>query len=299
MAATTEKTDPHRAKARELLGDVVGFKLESFDTSITAPKPAPLPQPTPYLEAPLLTLRQLMPGFTGEDEDDDELDQTFRADKVEFLVIQRPLSPDEVQQNIVLQEVGDVDWEIPTQEEYEDLMGQVMDVFTDEKPELVQALKWSSVGSSTGVGCFSVGTGDLSQINDIRGILRTIIHNGQCFESFPKRSMIKSFSLSAFFPRSAKYVGVDKLVYWLFLCNRGLQGTIWPSVSKKFPDDHPNPRKRGARILSFTGDQKFLDSLHAFPRGFPFSVKLSNVYIQGGGSARRRARQASGGRGPG
>ena len=57
---------------------------------------------------------------------------------------------------------------------------------------------------------------------------------------------------------------------------------MWPAIAKKFPDDHPNPRKRGARILSFTGDQKFLDSLHEFPCGFPFSVKIANVYIEGG-----------------
>ena len=88
--------------------------------------------------------------------------------------------------------------------------------------------------------------------------------------------------MTAFFPRACKFVGVDKLVYWLFLCNRGLQGTVWPAVSKKFPVEHPNPRMRGARILSFTGDQKFLDSLHAFPRGYPFSVKIANVYIEGG-----------------
>ena len=103
--------------------------------------------------------------------------------------------------------------------------------------------------------------------------------------------MMKSFSLTAFFPRATKYVGMSRLIEWLFSCNRGLQGTIWPSAVKKFRDDHENPRKRGARILSFTGDQKFLDSLHAFPRGFPFSVKLSNVYIQGG--ERTKAGQAT------
>ena len=121
--------------------------------------------------------------------------------------------------------------------------------------------------------------------------MRTIMHEGRCFESFPKKAMMKSFSLTAFFPRATKYVGMSRLIEWLFMCNRGLQGTIWPSAVKKFPDDHVNPRKRGARILSFTGDQKFLDSLHAFPRGFPFSVKLSNVYIQGG--ERTKAGQAS------
>ena len=276
-----KKTDPHRAKARELLGEIDGFKVENFSSAITAPKPAPKPKPAAYLDAPLLTLRELMPGSTGESEDG-ELDQSFRANKVEFLVMQRKLSPEEKKHDTVLLEVGDVDWDIPSQEEYEDLMGQVIDVFTDEKPDLVEALKWSSVGSNTGVGCFSVGTGDLSQNSDIRGILRTIIHEEKCFESFPKKAMMKSFSLTAFLPRATKYVGVDKIIYWMFLCNRGLQGTVWPAVAKKFPDSHPNPRKRGARILSFTGDQKFLDSLHSFPRGFPFSVKIANVYIEGG-----------------
>ena len=107
---------------------------------------------------------------------------------------------------------------------------------------------------------------------------------------------MKSFSLTAFFPRSCKFVGMKKLLAWLFLCNRGLKGTIWPSVSKKFPDTHPNPRKRGARILSFTGDQQFLDSLHAFPRGFPFSIKIANAYIEGG--ERTREGKTSGVRRP-
>ena len=153
-------------------------------------------------------------------------------------------------------------------------MGQVVDVFTDDNVAMVQALRWSSVASATGVGCFSVGTGNRDHIDEIRRVVRTIIYGGRCYESFPKKALMKSFSLTAFFPRSCKFVGMKKLLAWLFLCNRGLKGTIWPSVSKKFPDTHPNPRKRGARILSFTGDQQFLDSLHAFPRGFPFSCLL-------------------------
>ena len=161
-------------------------------------------------------------------------------------------------------------------------MGQVFSLFTDEDSSLVHAFKWSSVGSATGVGCFSVSTGQLTHINDIRGILRSLIYQGRCFESFPKKGMMKSYSLTAFFPRATKFVGMGRLIEWLFMCNRGLKGTIWPSSVKKFTDDNESPRKRGARILSFTGDQKFLDSLHAFPRGFPFSVKLANVYIQGG-----------------
>ena len=35
-------------------------------------------------------------------------------------------------------------------------------------------------------------------------------------------------------------------------------------------------------MLSFTGDQTFLDSLQRFPRDFPFNIKIANVYIHGG-----------------
>ena len=280
---TTEKVDPLRAKAKEILGNADGFVLESFDEEVKAPTSAPEPAASvPYLEAPLLTLRELMPGSTGEDTEDGELDLSFRADRIEFIVVQRELTKDEAETDVVLQEVGDVDWDIPTQEEYEDIMGQVVDVFTYTDIKLVQALRWSSVAAATGVGCFPVGTGNRGHIDDIRGVIRTIIYGGRCFESFPKKALMKSFSLTAFFPRSTKFVGMKKLVAWLLLCNRGLRGTIWPSISKKFPDDHPNTRKRGARILSFTGNQQFLDSLYAFPKGYPFSIKIANVYIEGG-----------------
>ena len=52
--------------------------------------------------------------------------------------------------------------------------------------------------------------------------------------------------------------------------------------ARKYPDDHPIVRRRGARVLSFTGDQEFLDSLQKFPRDFPFNIRISNVYIRGG-----------------
>ena len=299
VAATTEKLDPHRARAKELLKDVEDGVTTPIDGTFSASKePSKLAAPLAYKDAPLLTLRELMPGNTGDDDEDGVLDQSFRADKIEFLVMVRDATANERVADMVIEEVGEVDWDIPTKEDFEDAMGLVFDLFTSDDSELVHAFKWASVGSATGVGCFSVSTGQLGHINEIRGVMRTIMHEGRCFESFPRKAMMKSFSLTAFFPRATKFVGVSRLIEWIFSCNRGLQGTIWPSAVKKFPDDHPNPRKRGARILSFTGDQAFLDSLHGFPRGFPFSVKLANIYIQGGertrtgqtGQRRRRPR---------
>ena len=232
VAQTTEKIDPNRTKARELLGDVDNFELEEVEGTFTAPAQRASTAQVEYLDAPLMTLRELMPGNTGDGDDDSELDQAFRADKIEFLVMQRPLTQDEIQADHVLEDVGSIDWSIPTQEEYEDLMGQVLDVYTDDNPYLVDALNWSSVGTTTGVGCFSVKTGNPEHIQDLRGAMRAIMHDGKCFESFPKKAMMKSFNLTAFFPQSTKFVGMGRLIEWLFFCNHGLQGTIWPTLSK-------------------------------------------------------------------
>ena len=191
VAETTERVDPNRANARSILKDVTDGEVTPFEGAFTAPKDAPKPTPHTYLDAPLLTLRQLIPGSTAED-DDKELDQSFRADKIEFLVMIWQATPQEVTDDGVVEDAGDVDWDIPNTEEYEDVMGQVFDIFTDVDNDLVHAFKWSSGGGSTGVGCFSVSTGHLDYINDIRGVLRSIIHKGRCYESFPKRAMMKT-----------------------------------------------------------------------------------------------------------
>ena len=283
VAETIKKVDPHRATARETLKDVDNLEKESLSGSVSADKVklAP-PTPTTFLEAPLLTLRELMPGGTGDQDPDDDLDQAFRADRIDFIVMHRPMTSNEKLADNVLEDVADVDWEIPEKEEFEDVMGLLFEIYTEEAPELVHAFGWSSVGAATGVGCFAVKTGKRSHIDDIRGALRAIVHEGRCFESFPKKAIMKSFSLTAFFPRATKYDSTDKLIYWLLACNPGLKGTIWPVEARKYPDDHHIPRRRGARVISFSGDQIFLDSLHGFPKDFPFSIKLANVYIRGG-----------------
>ena len=244
VATTLEKVDPNRAKARAILKDEETMEVESLDGEWDGYKETLPSDAKAYIDTPLLTLRQLMPGSSGGDEDDQDLDQSFRADKIEFMVVRRPLTPAEKQADTVLVDPGDVDWSIPEQSDYEDIMGTALDIYTDDRPELVHALAWSSVGSATGVGCISVKTGRLSDMEDIRGTLRTINIQGMCFEFFPKRVLMKSYSLTAFFPRSTKCVGTKKLS-----CNRGLQGKIWRSS----PSQETRPswtRSKGSRRTS-------------------------------------------------
>ena len=284
VAATTEKVDPFRAKANAALKNV-DYEVEPLSGQWGADTVPQAPAAMNPEDAPLLTLRQLMPGSTGSQEEDRELDNAFWADRIEFILVQRPLTSDEANVGGQIEDAADVDWTIPSKEEYEDAMGLVFHIFTDERPELVHRFSWSSVGTNTGVGCFSAKTGQLQDIEDIRGTIRTIMHDNLCYETFPKKAIMKSYALTAFFPRSTKFVPTGKLIIWLLSCNPGLKGKIWPVEARKYPDTHPIARRRGARILSFTGDQAFLDSLRNFPPNFPFSIKLANVYIRGGDRA--------------
>ena len=200
VASTLEKVDPNRAKAKAALGQDDHIEVESMEGEWGGYKD-PLPSTSQeYSETPLLTLRELMPGATGGDDKDPQLDQSFRADRIEFIVTRRKLTKEENEVDMVLKDAADVDWSIPDAAEFEDIMGNAMDIYTDERPELVHALSWSSVGAATGVGCFSVRTGRMSDFNDIRGTLRTIIVEGWCFESFPKKALMESYSLTAIFP---------------------------------------------------------------------------------------------------
>ena len=53
-----------------------------------------------------------MPGSTGDRDNDGDLDQAFRGDKVKFLVMQRKLTPNEIKTDGVLEDVADLDWGI-------------------------------------------------------------------------------------------------------------------------------------------------------------------------------------------
>jgi hypothetical protein len=122
----------------------------------------------------------------------------------------------------------------------------------------------------------------MAHITGFRAYLRDLLIGGKCFESFPKQSLMNKYSLTLFIPPNIRHVDTKKVLLWLMDLNRGLRGEIQPVSVKKLKDSHPYERRRGARIVSFTGDQLFLDSLHQFPRDYPFDVKVGNLYIRGG-----------------
>ena len=99
------------------------------------------------------TSRSLMPGSSKDSDPDDlSLNQTFRADKIEFLLVSRPATPAEANTKHQILNVNTSDWDIPKDEEYEDAMGCAIAEFTKTDSDLIHVICWSSVNKATDTG---------------------------------------------------------------------------------------------------------------------------------------------------
>ena len=181
-----------------------------------------------------------MPGKAQEtDLDDRSLDQSFRADKIEFVLVCRIATPDEDKRKQQIIDVNVAEWEIPSEKEFNDAMGLVIDKYIETDISLIHTICWSSVNKKTETGVFSVKTGALKHIEDFRELIRRMFVTGKCYESFPRLALLKKFQLSAYFPKNTSKLKTRKLCDVLMDCNEGLRGEVNPVDVKYFPESHP------------------------------------------------------------
>ena len=308
------KKNPESAKPKESDDD---FVIKDLKRKVYPASKYLLPAPRPYSEQPTITLRGLMPGDSKDaDPEDRRLDMSFKAEKVEFLLVARPITEREIKEGCILESVNDSAWDIPEVEDFEDAMGKATNMMCQSNKQLIHQVNniikitchnisklytlypndlytpnqvsWSSVASQTGIGAFSIRTDNMEAMETLRAAIRSLVFGSSCFESFPKEALVQKFGLSIFFPRACAHVDEDLLIEWLRTCNPGLKGTIETIECREYKKTHPVVRRRGAKIITFTGDEEFLDSLHAFPSNFPFSIKIANAYIRGGDRVKER-----------
>ena len=129
------------------------------------------------------------------------------------------------------------------------------------------------------MGLVALTTDNLKLVEDFRTIVENLEHDGQRFLTLPKQMLLKKYALTIYFGRPFARFETPKLMYWLGARNN-LKGEFDLVETRFFPKDHPNPRRRGARIVAFEGSQTFLDSLNTFPKDFPFNIRFGgNLYI--------------------
>ena len=82
-----------------------------------------------------------MPGRAQQaDLEDRSLDQSFRADKIEFVVVSRIATPDESTRKQQIIDVNLAEWEIPSEAEFSDAMGLVIDKYTETDLSLIHTI---------------------------------------------------------------------------------------------------------------------------------------------------------------
>ena len=258
--------------------------VTQYDEHVETPAD-PLEEPVKLDDAPTLSLRELL---AEEDRTAEaNLDETIKVSKLEFILVERD---DNVAHPMTVAGTStapstspDHDWEIPDSETFEEIIGQALAAFTDINLDYLNLVEYSSLGWNTGVGMFAVRADRPQLIAQFRYIIRATKHRGKRYETYAKKMLLSTYALTCYFNRLFRFYAPEKLCYWLLRFNPTLEGSLDIVEVRKYPADHPDPKRRGAQIIAFQGDPKFLTSLQRHHKDFAFTIKIGgNLYIRGG-----------------
>ena len=141
--------------------------------------------------------------YQAGDKDQPRMDASFRASKVEFILMFRKLSTSDP---------AELEWDVPDRELFEDVMMGELAKLVETDSNKAAVLQWSSVGLSTGVGQFALSTDQYDAMDEYRQLLRTTEHEDYEFESFPKDSLLKTYGISFYAHRGARHFTPETLL---------------------------------------------------------------------------------------
>ena len=130
-----------------------------------------------------------------------------------------------------------MEWGIPNQEVFDCVVALAVRDFTQENPDLILSLAWSSTGWDTGVGLVALTTDNMKTIDDFRRAVSGVEHEGQKFVTVPKQMLMKKYALSVYFGRQFAIFETHRLMYWLGLCNN-LSGEFELVETRNFSKTH-------------------------------------------------------------
>ena len=280
--AYQKKTQQTRAK-READGTSIKPSVQ-FDIDLTGAgrkienSKDPLLEPTKLADAPVLKLQDLVPEEDRGSLDVENCTESIHSGRLEFVVVERVVDPEE---EITPRADRDYDWEIPEREQFEDVIGKTINIFTIDNPADLQFLEFSSVGWNTGIGLFAFRSDKLEAMEQFREIVRGLEMEGKRFETYPKRMLLNRYALTVYFNAAFKRItDAYRLLFWIKQFN-GFKGEMELVETRLYPADHPT--RKGCKIVAFEADQTFLDELYKFPRDHAFSIRFGgNIYIRGG-----------------
>ena len=248
------------------------------------PSTTPVALPS-YEKAPVVTLRQLMPkGISTEQDPDDQdnmpLDKEFKSELIEFVVMIKKLEICETP------DYSKIEWDLPEAEFFDQIMNEAYADFIESDITRMDAIKWSSVGSQTGVGVFSAVASKLDDVQLFREVIRSKVYAGHMAESFPRQTMLNDYGLSLYAHKGIIAYRAPLLMRMLLRTHHeDFDASCKCEVLKadKFGADFPIARKQNTRIITLIPNREFLDRLYKFPPNYPFGAGLcKRLFITGG-----------------
>ena len=242
--AYEKKTQQTRAK-READGTSIKPSVQ-FDIDLTGAgrkienAKEPLLEPTKLADAPVLKLQDLVPEEDRGSLDIENCKESIYSGSLEFVLVERMAEPNE---EITPRADRDYDWEIPEREQFEDVIGETINIFTLDNPADLQFLEFSSVGWNTGIGLFAFRSDKLEAMEQFREIIRGLEMDGKRFETYPKRMLLNRYALTVYFNAAFKRItDAYRLLFWIKQFN-GFKGEMELVETRLYPADHPT-RKR-------------------------------------------------------
>ena len=197
-----------------------------------------------------------------------------RLGRIEFVVVECVVDPEE---DITARIDRDYDWQIPLREQFEDVIGETINIFTSD----LQFLDFSLVGWNTGIGLFAFRYDKLEAMEQFREIIRGLEMEGKMFKTYPKCMLMNRYALTSNFNWAFKRITDPyRLFFWVKQFN-GIKGEMELVETRLYPANHPT--QKGCKIVAFEADQNFFDELYKFPRDHAFTINFGgNIYIRGG-----------------
>ena len=216
--AYAKKVDETK-KARGHTTTNVNFNVTEINETVEVPT-VPLLAKVKLANAPTLSLKSLMPeGFQGKVKDD----ETIKTSRLNFLILYRKPGKDEV-----VMELDDpkIDWQIPNQATFENVMDVAICNFTEEDPDRLEVIEFSKVGWNTGVGLVGFRTDNMNLVGEFADIVKKLIFPelNLCFCLAPRKLLMDKYALTCYFNSSFKMQKPKNLIYWILKFNPTLKG---------------------------------------------------------------------------
>jgi hypothetical protein len=174
-------------------------------------------------------------------------------------------------------EDGEATVHLPQQQTFEDLAGKANWQLLDEAA--VHCLVVEDIAmNDSGVGVIVLNYQNNGEgAERFRAILRGFSTPQMEVETYPVADLLKRYALTIFLHKHHS-IPDHRIGEVLKIHNQGLKGSFTIIYNKRIKT---GPRQ-GARILSLSASDEFLDSLSAYERNYRFRLSNKRFYITGG-----------------